>query len=204
MRPSTRPCCEDLADHPVGPRCLDERVGGRCRAEHERGRAVDRASSSQTSTVVGSSTCAAPNSFANPRRAALRSTATTSSMPPSARVTSAQQGRSGHSRRPPPCRPVATSAWRTACSPTASGSVSAATRRGIPSGTGNSRRLVAASRTKSSGVRPPSAAPLPSPAHFVVAGVDDDPVAGRQRPRRRCRPTPRCPPSRGRGPSAAR
>ncbi len=66
--------------------------------------------------------------------------------------------------------PGVISPWFTACMPTAAGSVSAATRSSISSGTGNSRRPLAASRTRRRGVRPPSAAPLPSRPSSSSAG----------------------------------
>ncbi len=132
-----------------------------------------RANSAHTSTSVGSNACAAPTSRANSRRGRLRSIATTSSIPRSTSVAIAISPIGPHPNTAT-LSPAATSAWFTACMPTASGSANAATRNGILSGTRNSRRPRAASRTSSNGVSPPSAAPLPiepcsSPGYTMTA-----------------------------------
>ncbi len=73
--------------------------------------------------------------------------------------------------------PGCTSAWFTACMLTPVGSASAATSSGMRSGTGNRRLPLAASRTRSSGVRPPSSGSAAQPSELLVDRVDDDPVA---------------------------
>ncbi len=119
-----------------------------------------RFSSSQTSTSVGSRTWAAPISAARARRAGLRSMATVSSMPRSARVASAMSP-IGPQPNTTTLSPGSASDWFTACMPTASGSASAAVWSAMPSGTGKRRRPVAASGTCNSGVSPPWAPPVP-------------------------------------------
>ena len=117
------------------------------------------ASAAHTSSVAGSSAACAPRPMASSRRVALRSTATTRSCPWSTRLATAASptGPQPNTATPSPSR---TSACSTACMPTASGSANAATSSGSPSGTGCSRPA-SASRTSSSGVRPPNGPPPP-------------------------------------------
>ena len=119
-----------------------------------------RFSSSHTSTAAGSSVCAAPIRVARSRRTGLKSRATTSSIPRSASAASAISPIGPHPKTAT-VSPGTTSDWFTACIPTASGSASAAVVSGMPSGTRNRRRPVAASGTRSSGVSPPSVPPVP-------------------------------------------
>lgn len=74
--------------------------------------------------------------------------------------------------------PGATSACSAACIPTATGSASAATSIGMPSGIGKSRSPAAASRTSTTSASPPDAAAT-DPSRHIVAGMDDDPLSGR-------------------------
>ena len=162
MRPPYAPVLEDLAEHPVRPRRLDEDVGGRRRAEHERRGAVEPCQLVPDVDLGGFEHVGGAELLGQ-----LAAGAGSGRWPPRRRCPGRpgwrwRGARSGRSRRRPPCRPAATSAWFTACMPRPSARPARRRAAASSSGTGNSRRPLAASRTRSNGVRPPSAAPLPS------------------------------------------
>ena len=129
-----------------------------------------RASSSHRSASSGFTTCAAPNCCASSRRrGAGVDRHHVADAPVGQRGDGQEPDRAAARRRPPgppvPRRPGSPPACRRR-------PARSARRRAGPcrSGTGNSRRPLAASRTRRSGVRPPSSAPLPSRPSSSSAG----------------------------------